>query len=325
MGKDAIPTLYDAKVSGYYSYEYQSGIGCGSNLYVNDIIEASGNTMYSAGQHPFPYYWLPEVNTGYFYIDNECYYLFSNKVTITGTPSGGKLELGTYEEKYPVPGSPVIVTLGASEFAANDPFGRTYNYSVTTNKYRKVTDLSDRKEYTVNDDGSYDTYTFSLDNMQFTIGASGSSGEWYRYIECSPSDSLLTVEFEGSSSGYFLCDTVDTSPLNTYRAHNKFLVISSSSITPSSLEVVNVTRYLPGVDDNVGIMAMVKDSNGIPVAGVTVSFIDDQVFSTTNVITNWDGTAYMIVSVPFSVNGSINITVTCGVLTETVYIPVGVR
>jgi len=323
MGKDAIPTLYDASVSGYYSYEYQSGVGYGNNLYVNDIVESSGNITYPPGQYPDYYYWYPEVNTGYFYMYDECYYLFSDKVTVTGTPTGGRLELGTYTDRYPPYGAPIIVTLGSSEFDSDEPFGKTYDYSRTTTKYRKVTDLTDRKEYIVDDSGYHSTYQFTMGNMEFSIGATGTVGEWHRYIDCIPSDSTITVEFEGSSSGYYICESVDLSPVSTYESYNKFLVISDSDVIPSSISLVYVNKTVARPGDTIGIIAVVTDVNGIPVSGATVSFSDDLTMWSFTDTTKWDGTVYVPYNVlALSVTGIV-IYAICGGISSEIYIPIG--
>ena len=196
MGVDSIPTIYDASVSGYLSTEYQSGVGYGNQLYMRDLIETIPGPPYPSDNIPSGYMWTPEAQAGYFYVGQDEYYLYANKVTASGVPVNGKLELGLYDDKFPPLGAPVIVTIGNSEFSAGDPFGRTYEPTPynsptrTTNKYRKRVDLTGRKEWQLDASGYIIPYTFSLGNMEFTIDASGNhptnpSG-WYRYIECTP-------------------------------------------------------------------------------------------------------------------------------------------
>lgn len=338
MGVDSIPTLYDASVSGYLSTEYQSGVGYGNQLYLRELSEVDpGHPYYDSV--PSGYMWVPEVQGGYFYSGQDEYYLFADKVTIVGTPdANGKLELGLYTDKYPTRGAPIIVTSGVSEFIPTEPFGKTYEPTPsgtedrTPTKYRKRTDLSDRKEWQLDPSGNVIAYAFTLEDMEFTISASGNhptqpSG-WHRYIECYPSGDQITVEMEGGGSGYLPINYVDFNTLNTYEAHNTFLVVApTGQLIPWDIDVNYMGRYLPEASQRVPLVAAVKDQWGAPVSGVYVTFAASVgTVDYSSVVTIWDGTAPNWCTLPdvqtISSAGT-TITVTTNGISKQVWIPHG--
>ena len=340
MGVDSIPTLYDANVSGYIPTEYRSGIGYDNDLYMRGLQqEVDTVDPYPLGVKPSGNVWLPEVEGGYFYIGQDQYYLFANKVTVVGIPAAsgdnpGRLELGLHNDKYPVQGAPVIVTLGASEFNAGESYGRTYEATPsgiptrTATKYRGRTDLGDRKEFQIDASGNVVPYSFNLGDMEYTIGSSGNHPTgWHWYIDTLPSGSSVTVEMEGGPSGYARTQDVDLNPLNTYEAQNVFLVTTVGTVGPYILALDNVSRYIPTASQRVGLLGAIKDEYGSPVSGVTVSFSaipGAGTFSPGDGATIWDGTFLTNYTLPASYSATgVTITMTIGTMTEKLWIPMG--
>ena len=337
MGVDSIPTLYDANASGYSDSEYQSGIGYANQLYVRPMVEYAPGDPYPAGNMPSGNVWAPDVQAGYFYINNDEYYFFANKVTAVGTATSGRLELGLHDDKYPTMGAPIIVTLGESEFLPSEPFGRTYEPTPsgvddrTPTKYRKRVDLTGRKEYTINASGRYDPYSYVLGNnsMEFVLGASGNSptpSGWHWYIDLYPSGDSVTVEMEGGPSGYATIRDIDFNQLNTYEAYNKFLVlVPSGQLAPSGLEVNYASRYLPEATQRVQFIAAVTDQWGAPISGIPIAFTDDGggTFDIASPMTIWDGTAHTYYTVPTATSAGVTITTSVNTITDTIWIPIG--
>lgn len=337
MGVDSIPTIYDASVSGFLPTEYQSGVGYGNQLYMRDLTEVTPGAPYPPDSIPSGYMWVPEVQGGYLYIGQDEYYLYANKVTITGTPSGGKLELGEYTDKFPPLGAPIIVTLGDSEFGVDEPFGRVYEPTPsgadprTPTKYRKRVDLTGRKEWRLDASGFIVPYSFSLGNMEFTIDASGnhptSPSGWYRYIECYPSGDAITVEMEDGPSGYLTIPGVDFNILNTLECQNAFLAVAvSGSLIPSTIYVDYASRHLPAASQNIMVIVAVKDMWGAPVSGVSVTMSDGGAggtFSNSTSTTEWDGTASTWYTTPVATSAGATVTATYGVINGQTWIPIG--
>lgn len=337
MGKDAIPTLYDASVSGYLPSEYMPGVGYGNQLAVISLIETSPGDPY-----PLPYpsgrVWVPVVQGGYYYIGRDEYYLFASKVSCSGVPTSGRFQLGLHDDMYPTQGAPIIVTSGVSEFLPEDPWGKTYEPTPsgsllrTPTKYRKRVDLTGRKEYWIDPSGEWMPYSFEIGDYEFVFGASGNhpttpSG-WYWYIDCYPSGFPITVEMEDGASGYFTPRAVDFNGLNTYECNNTFLtLVPSGALYVEDVSLSYASRYIPVANQTyrVLLIAAVKDRNGCPISGATVVFDDDSIggaFSPVSTETIWDGTAHTYYTVP-SVNHGITVAVTCSGVVASGWFPIG--
>lgn len=318
MGYDAIPTIYDADASG--NIAYRSGIGSGSDLYVSDLVP-SGTTLYEDIIAPSGDMWVPKVDTGYLYLGRNEYYLYSTKGTTIDTPTAGVLDLITSSDMYPSYLAPIIVTLGASEFGLDSPFGKTYEYGRTSSKYRRRADLSDRKEYyasgTIADGIVPLPYTFTLGSMEYILDG---PNEWS--IRCYPSGSSVTVEYE-LGEVYYMATDVDMNIYNSYEVSNSFIVVvDEDTLVPSTVELVNASRYTRKSKPML-LIAAVKDSNGIPISGALVEFISDYgSFSDDEVYTIWDGTASTWFTTS-TVNIEVPIWAVCGTATGTIWIPGG--
>lgn len=341
MGRDAIPTPYDANISGYTSSEYQSGIGYGNQLYMRGIYESPTNIMYHIDSIPSGNIWCPILEAGYFYLDQDEYYFYSSKYTTTGTPASGtgKLELGLFNDKYPQ--GPIAITSGTNEFSANEPFAKTYEPTPsgiddrTTNKYRKVVDLRNRKDWEVDTSGYINPYIYTWESNTFTVGASGNhdtlpSG-YYRYINAYPSGSSLTVEMECAASGWNHIKYVDLNPYNTYESYNTFLVVAQSGtllpyLSPYEAELTYITRIVPPGTGRLDFICAVKDKWGAPVSGIDVVWDDGAVVGAWDAVkttTIWDGTTHGRYYPPGPTSAGITITVTIGSVTDSIWIPPG--
>ena len=338
MGYDAIPTVYDANASGYN--HWKSGIGYGNDLYMSELRPSGNAVMPYNGSvtRPSGNTWVPMVDPGYFYIDMDEYYLFSDKGVTIGTPTVGKLNLISSSHRYPPYSAPVVVTSGASEFTPDRPFAKTYEATVsgvatrTPTKYRRRVDLSDRKEYYAvggSADGIIPTpYNFTLGNKQFTVGTSGTldDGVWTWHIDCYPSGSSITVEYERSDIGVVAIQDVDMNPLNSYEVANSFIsVVDSSDITVKTIQLNNGSRYCRGsvYAKPMLLIAAVKDNYGCPISGVTVSLTGSWgSFEDDSIITIWDGTASTWFT-PTSNNVTGVLTAVCAGVTGNLWVPGG--
>jgi hypothetical protein len=270
MGYDAIPTVYDANVSGYI--HWKSGIGWGNDIFLSELLSSGVVTsLYDTVTKPSDNVWTPVVDTGYFYIDQDEYYLYSSKGVTAATPTVGKLNLITSNHKYPPYNAPVVVTLGS--ISTNSMFAKTYEptpsgaSSRTPTKYRRRVDLSDRKEYYAvggAEDGIIPTpYNFTLGNMQYTLNSTGSLdvGDWTWYVNCYPSGSAITVEYETSDAGIVYVKDVDMNPLNSYEVANSFLgIIDSDDTVVKTVTLNNGSRYCRENSKSMLLIAAVKDN-----------------------------------------------------------------
>ena len=335
MGYDAIPTIYDASVSGYTDSEWKSGIGWGTDLYMSALVPSGTAALYATVTPPSGKAWHPRVDSGYFYLGQDEYYLYSDKGATSNTPTVGRLNLYTSNHRYPPPPAPVTITLGSSEFSASSPFCKMHepsptNSTRTPTKYRRRTDLTGRREYiasgTVADGIIPIPYTFTLGSMEFTIGSTGSMGqEWSWYIDCYPSGSSVTVEYERSSNQIYDIVDVDMNPLNSYEVANSFCVIANTTKYPVAyVEVNNGSRYIRDNGRRALLIAAVKDQYGRGISGETVTFTADWGdFSDATVDTIWDGTA----STWFTTDPTVNITgvvvAECNGVTGLLWLPGG--
>lgn len=339
MGRDVIPTLYDANASGYTGY-YQSGIGYGNNLYMRGIYESDINTVYPIDNIPSGNIWSPILEAGYFYIDQNEYYFYISKYSTTVTPTAGKLELGEYTDKYPQ-GPVVVTTYNSNEFTTKDPFAKTYEPTPsgvatrTSNKYRKVTNLTGRKDWEVDSSGFLIPYIYNWENMTFTIGASGNNDTvpsgWYRYVNAYPSGTPLTFEMECAASGWGKINYVDLNPYNTYESYNTFLVITPSGITLPYLktydaEISYLNRCIPTGTGVLDLICAVKDKWGAPISGIDVLWDDNAAGGALNPnksTTIWDGTTHTRYIMNTSSSAGITISVTVDGTTDSIWMPVG--
>ena len=301
MGTDAIPTLFDASISGFLSDEFSSGIGSANDLFLVELNETDASGIYDEGNYPSGNIWQPRVNTGYFYINGGEYYLFASKGTTVDTPVSGRVDLGTFDYDYPPNGAPIIVTSGNSEFTANDPFGKTYEYTPfnsierTTNKFRKIIDFTDKKEWEMVD-GVLEPYAFNYENMTFTFHSEPNGDQYDWYIMCYPSGFPITVEYETSSNSYYDVDTIDVNPFNNGAAEDVMLSITDDTIvTPYKVNVVNTYRYTVVAANKSMITARVTNIDGSPIIDVEVDYSSDTgSFNPATSNTGNDGCAYTI-------------------------------
>lgn len=341
MGKDSIPTLYDASVSGYTVTEYAPGVGYGNELYVSEIVETTPGDPWIAPV-PAARTWAPVVECGYFYMGKDEYYLFVNKETVVATPTVGRVSLGRHSDKAPTLGAPIIVTLDASEFAADEPFGKTFEYTPsgcvperTTNKYRKRVDLTPIKEYMSDASGYLIHYNYTLgetnpEKKEFVFSATGVTDDdptrWDWYIDCYPSGGSVTVEYESAPSGYYEVKAVDVNPYASSEVYNTFVtIVDETELEEFTIDVSSVSRYLPVPGNKLKIVACAKDRNGVPVSGAAVGFTSDGggLFSDGgSLYTEWDGTCTVVWTVPNTDYGCI-ITATANGAIGSGWIPIG--
>ena len=299
MGSDAIPTLFDASISGFLSEEFSSGIGSGNDIYLMDIDEVLISDMYEDGNHPSGNVWYPKVSTGHFYIDGNEYYLFACKGVTIDTPTSGRLDLGTFDYEYPPNAAPIILTSGASEFETEDQFGKTYEYTPfnseqrTLNKFRRVTDLTGKKEW-VNNDGITEEYVFNYSDMTFTFHSEPNGIQYDWYIICNPSGFEITAEYETSDDGFYIVSGVDLNPLNNISAQNCMLAIADSSVIEAkNVKINNSYRQVIGDDEKCIVMTHITSIDGSPLIGVDVEFTSGiGSFSPSTASTGKDGRAY---------------------------------
>jgi hypothetical protein len=334
IGYDAIPTIHDASISGYVDWE--SGIGWGYDLYLSTLELSDDKTMYVGVTKPSGNSWLPNVDTGYFYIDQDEYYLYADKGTTTGTPTVSGLSssppaLSSKNHRYPPPPSPVVLTLGSSEFTSLEPFAKTYEptYSRSSNKYRRRADLTGRREYMVSGnvvDGIVPVpYAFTLGNMQFTVGSSGTiGGTWNWYIQCNPYNIAVTAEYERSDSRVYSVVDVDMNPMNSYEVANSFIaLLDTDTLVADSVVLNNGSRYIRENGKPNLLIAVVKDKYGVPIEGATVTFTCSWgTLSDSTVDTIWDGTAATWLT-PTSINVTGVVTATCNGKTGSLWLPGG--
>jgi hypothetical protein len=280
IGMDSIPTLYDASISGFISEEFQSGIGSQNDIILIEIIEDTSGYLYDSGNIPSGNIWVPRIKPGYFYINDEEYYLYADKGVESGIPTSGTLSLGVYDYDSPPNGAPIVVTLGSSEFTTDEPFAKTYEYTPfnstnrTVNKYRKISDLTGRKEF-VNSSGYYDDYSFTYPDMGFTFSSVPSGNQYEWFITCYPSGSSVTVEFETQEDQFYDVD-LDLNPYNNNEANNTMLILTNEdNLVPHTIDIVNVYRYLVGENQDVEVIANVKGRYGNNIPDVVVEFDSD--------------------------------------------------
>jgi hypothetical protein len=333
MGFDAIPTVYDASVSGYATWK--SGVGWGSDLYLSELVASGYVGLYDEVTPPEGDAWLPRVDSGYFYIGIDEYYLYSSKGTTVGAPSVGRLQVHTSTHKYPPSSAPLTLTLGTSEFSTSRPFSKTYEPTPsgtadrTPTKYRRRYDTTGRREYaaTGNEvDGIVPVpYSFQLANMQYTMGASGSTGAWEWYLDCLPSGNSVTAEYETSNNITYDVLDVDMNPFNSYEVANSFLaVVDSSKLVVESVVLDNGSRYCREATKPMLLIAAVKDKYGCPISGEVVTFAGAWgTFSDSTVSTIWDGTAatWFIPGATINVTGVV--TAVCAGVTGSLWVPTG--
>lgn len=335
LGFDAIPTIHDASIEGYTANEWKSGIGWGSDLYLSSLLASGVTTPYTGVTPPSGSRWFPVIDTGYFYVGMDEYYLYSEKGTVTGTPSSSILALVSSNDRYPPVPAPVTVTLGSSEFSSIEPFTKTYEptpsgtTSRSPTKFRRRADLTGRRETIVSGtvaDGIVPLpYTFTLGNMQFLLNSTGTIGStWSWSIESNPTGSAVTVEYETSDTRQYTATGVDMNPLNSYEVANSFcVVLDQSKLVVNEVVVNNAAKYLVGKFLPILLIAAVKDQYGTPIPDRVVTFTGAWgSFSDSTVTTIWDGTAATWFT-PGSVNITGVVTASCEGQIGRVWIPGG--
>jgi hypothetical protein len=266
-----------------------------------ELNETDASGIYDAGNYPSGNIWQPRVNTGYFYINGGEYYLFASKGTVADSPVSGRVDLGTFDYDYPPNGAPIIVTSGNSEFTMDDPFGKTYEYTPfnsverTTNKFRKIIDLTNKKEWEMVD-GVLESYEFNYENMTFTFHSEPNGVQYDWYIMCYPSGFSVTVEYETSPNTYYDVDTIDVNPFNNSAAEDVMLSITNDTIvTPHNVNVANTYKYTVVAANKSMITVEVTNIDGSPVIDVEVEYTSDTgSFNPAASNTGNDGCAYTI-------------------------------
>jgi hypothetical protein len=306
-GYSAIPSLYDAGTTGFVSGDFSSGIGSKDDLFLVGLLESESSELYGPGNHPSGTVWNPKVSTGYLYINGDEYYLYSVKGTVTDTPTSGRLDIGTFDYEYPPKGSPIILTSGSSEFAEDEPFGKTYTYATfdsdaTPNKYRRIYDLTDKKGWSYSRSSRYDydivEYEFVYDSMTFTFHSEPNGSQFDWYVMCFPSDVPVTVEYETSDDGVYIASGVDVNPLNNPLAYNSIVsVVDSAIVQHSVIDITNSYRSIIGSNDKAIIITRVVTHDGSPVIGLELEFSSDNgTFDPSTTETGLDGTAYTLLT-----------------------------
>jgi len=330
MGFDAIPTIYDVSIDGYTPH-WKSGIGWGTDLFVSELILSGIQHPYYDITPPSGLRWVPNVDTGYFYLGIDEYYLYSDKGT-TNSPTGNNLTLTTNINKYPI--GPVTVTLGDSEFTSEQPFTKTYmpdpsGSSLTPYKFRRRAPLDGRRDYYASGcvaNGIVPlAYSYILGDMQFSISGVANGEAWDWVVTCNPGNQEVTVEYETSDTKTYGAIDVDMNPYNSYEASNSFItVINSNNHRPKTVVVNNGSRYIREKDKPMLIIAAVKDYYGIPVSGEAVAFSGASGdFSADTVNTIWDGTASTWFTISANDMDRV-ITAVCAGVTGSLWVPGGV-
>jgi hypothetical protein len=171
------PTLWDPDVSGVENDQYQSGIGDNNDLLLLDVNEVT-----LSGTH----HWAPIINHGYFYVENEEWYLYSDEY-ITQYFTEASVS-GTHQvldlQEFPKPTIPLQV--------------RRYRFDGATGRYQVNLDARRRVEFSVS--GTQPEYildtTFSPPRVEL-------NGIWTEQIGVPvvvPAD-LLELEIVGVSNG----------------------------------------------------------------------------------------------------------------------------
>ena len=199
--------------------------------------------------------WHPQIDTGFFYIEDKEYYLYSNKQVIRTIPTNGQVTLPTITD-FQIANGPIVITdeqfiiADTSGFysvsdAQATPFAKTYepplnDWNATPHKYERVEDLTNLLEFDITASGTTENYLFELKDHQFTInyGTPDSSGNFTPIIKINQNQSAkpILIEYEGAdASGYYIPEYIDLNPIHSPNITNKFLTIRNTK--PSGISV----------------------------------------------------------------------------------------
>lgn len=266
--------------------------------------------------------WHPEIEVGYFYIEDREYYLYSNKQTYRALPVNGQIILPTMTH-FQVINGPVVVTDetvmvgGVSGFykideANSTPFAKTWeppigDWKPTPHKYERIEDLTNLMEYQITASGTTEKYSFELQDHQFKIdyGSPDTSGFFtptltlnQGYTTTPVFGDPVIVEYEGTgASGTYIPDYIDLNPIHSPVVCNKFLTIRDVKPSGYSINVINEKQYLHFVGEDIPVLAAVYDEFGGPVEGARVFWSIKQPgntpisgsFANHFTTTGWDG------------------------------------
>jgi len=239
--------------------------------------------------------WHPQVDTGYFYIEDREYFLYSNKQAIRTTPINGVITLEPVRD-FQIVNAPLVITdeyfsvNNVSGFysvadAVGTPFAKTYEAPVgdwkpTPHKYERVEDLTNLLETHVSASGTREKYQFELQSYQYTIdyGAPDVSGNFspsitiHQGAESTPLiGKPVIVEYEGiAASGYYVPDYINLNPIHSPNVTNKFLAIRDTRPSGVLIEIINEDHYLHFPGKTISLSAIVYDEFGGTVEGANL-------------------------------------------------------
>jgi len=231
--------------------------------------------------------WHPQVDTGYFYIEDKEYFLYSNKQAIRITPIDGAITLPSMID-FQVVNGPIIITdenfkinntsgFYSIDDAISTPFAKTYeapldDWKPTPHKYERVEDLTDMLESYISSSGTREQYRFELQSYQYTIdyGLPDASGSFTPVITIHQGLSSVPavgnpviIEYEGvAASGYYVPRYINFNPIHSPNVTNKFLAIRDTRPSGVIVNLVNETQYLHFPGSTISLIATVYDMFG---------------------------------------------------------------
>jgi len=262
--------------------------------------------------------WNVNIDSGYFYIEDREYFLYSDKQVYETVPVSGKITLPAIAD-FQMMNAPIIITntiVTATETytaaaAASIPFGKTWeppvgDWTPTPHKYEPIVDLTGLTSTFISASGTEENYSFNLQNNQFAIsfGSPGVSGHYTPTITLNQGidpvplvGDAVIVEWEGhASTGYHTPTHLDLNPLHSSNLLGKFIVVRDVFPSGSLVFAVNDHQYSMTGGIHVPVSATVYDENGSPIPNVWVNWkikaeVADGGSIRTRQLTDWSGTS----------------------------------